>query len=321
MEQIKKYIYQVYKDKSFSAAAKALYVSQPALSASIARYEKEIGIKIFDRTKQPISLTAEGLIYIESIEEIMSIENNIEKRIRQLSDMNYDSLTIGASNFTSFNVMSAICAEFYKKYPKIKVTLDLGTYGKVDFWTMRLKRGELDLCITHKNDDQRFIYEPLVKEKLVIAMRKDAPWIESLLPYAITHSELVSGTYDKSKEIEDFSIFRDVNFIPFNTSTNSEYTMKHMFGDYRKVPYRITNAMQGEMHYEFMRSGIGAILIPVLPIICSKDINEDILYFVPKGEMHSRTIYFARTNLTDENPIVQNFIRTAKEVCERIHMP
>ena len=320
MEQIKKYIYQVYKDKSFSAAAKALYVSQPALSASIARYEKEIGIKIFDRTKQPISLTAQGIIYIESIEEIMAIEDNIEKRIRLLSDMSYGSLTIGGSSFASFNMMSTICAEFYKKYPKIKVTLDLGNYGKVDFWNMRLKRGEIDLQIITNNEDDRFIYEPLIKEKLVIAMRKDTPCIETLLPYAITHNELVSGTYDKSKEIEDFSIFRDIHFIPFGSST-SEGEMKHMFGDYRKVPYRITNARQGEMHYELMSAGIGAILVPALPIICSKNINEDVLYFVPKGEMHSRTIYFARTSLTDENPIVQNFIRTAKEVCERIHMP
>ena len=51
MELIQKYIYQVYKERSFSSAARSLYISQPALSAAVSRFEKEMGIKIFDRTK------------------------------------------------------------------------------------------------------------------------------------------------------------------------------------------------------------------------------------------------------------------------------
>ena len=99
MELIQKYIYQVYKERSFSSAARSLYISQPALSAAVSRFEKEMGIKIFDRTKQPVSLTPQGIIYIDAIEEMMSAENTMQRRLRELSDMSYGSLSVGGSSF------------------------------------------------------------------------------------------------------------------------------------------------------------------------------------------------------------------------------
>ena len=64
------YAYEVYKEKSFSQAAKNLYVSQPALSSSIKKLEARFGITIFDRSSQPISLTDEGRVFIDSVESI-----------------------------------------------------------------------------------------------------------------------------------------------------------------------------------------------------------------------------------------------------------
>ena len=54
------YILKVYECKNISAAAKELYVSQPALSHAIQVVEKEIGARIFDRTTNPLSLTYAG---------------------------------------------------------------------------------------------------------------------------------------------------------------------------------------------------------------------------------------------------------------------
>ena len=66
MELAAKYVYEVYKEKSFSRAAKSLYVSQPALSSTVSRLEKELGFRIFDRATMPLTLTPQGRIYIEA---------------------------------------------------------------------------------------------------------------------------------------------------------------------------------------------------------------------------------------------------------------
>ena len=57
MELLEKYTYSVYSLGSFSAAAKELFISQPALSSAISRHEKNLGFPIFDRSVIPITLT------------------------------------------------------------------------------------------------------------------------------------------------------------------------------------------------------------------------------------------------------------------------
>ena len=57
------YVYTVYEEKSFSKAAKRLFVSQPSLSAMVKKVESDYDITIFDRTTTPISLTPDCLLY------------------------------------------------------------------------------------------------------------------------------------------------------------------------------------------------------------------------------------------------------------------
>ena len=54
------YVYEVYREGSFSKAAAKLYISQPALSATVKKVETEIGMPLFDRGHSPIRLTECG---------------------------------------------------------------------------------------------------------------------------------------------------------------------------------------------------------------------------------------------------------------------
>ena len=77
----KKYIYEIYKENSFTKAARKLFISQPALSSAISKYEKGLGFQIFDRSKNPLNMTTEGRILIEAIENIINIEALAEQQI------------------------------------------------------------------------------------------------------------------------------------------------------------------------------------------------------------------------------------------------
>lgn len=65
MFRILQYIYEVYREQSFSRAAQKLYLSQPSLSLTIKRYENEIGVQIFDRSTAPVKLTDAGEVVME----------------------------------------------------------------------------------------------------------------------------------------------------------------------------------------------------------------------------------------------------------------
>ena len=67
----KHYVYEVYKEKSFSKAAQNLYISQPSLSARIKKIEDTLGVPLFDRSTTPLRLTESGEVYIKAAEEII----------------------------------------------------------------------------------------------------------------------------------------------------------------------------------------------------------------------------------------------------------
>ena len=85
MFQGMEYVYQVYKDKSFSKAAANLFISQPSLSANVKRVEKKVGFPIFDRSTKPLSLTECGKEYIRCVEEILRDLSQWKRDFRSLS--------------------------------------------------------------------------------------------------------------------------------------------------------------------------------------------------------------------------------------------
>lgn len=315
MELSAKYVYQVYKERSFSAAAKALYVSQPALSAAVARLEKELGIRIFDRTKVPLALTPQGRIYIQALEEILESESNMRQKIRELSDMSYGSLIIGGSSFASYFLMSKICGAFHREYPQIKVTLDIGNVGSTDILLDKLKNGEIDLLVTYNDEHSKYRIEPIYHERLVIAMHKDMKGASELAHLALTHEEILTGSYSSQQEIEDLSVFQNIAFIKYMERSDTARRMARMLGDYKTAACQVINARHSEMHYNLMCEGVGAAVISDLAIRQKQHHAEDILFLLPKSKESYRTVNIARRYSADDNPIVQNFIRIAKAYC------
>jgi DNA-binding transcriptional LysR family regulator len=317
MELVQKYVYQVYVDKSFSIAARNLFISQPALSQAISRLEKELDIKIFQRGKIPISLTPQGEIYIEMLEEIMEAEARMQRSFRRLSDMTYGSITIGGSSYAAYCLMTGICGEFYKRFPKIKVTLDIGNVGKRDILKEKLQNGQIDLLITYtdSSNDPQFI--PIMNERLIIAINKSFPINEELKKYVLTREEIITGTYTLDKEIKDLSVFKDIPFTAYENNSLTERRMSDMLGAYKTTPYSIKDARHSEMQYKLMCSGIGAVMTTDLLIMNNQRIQNDILYFVPASKESHRTVYLQRRLPISENPITDNFISIAKEVCKK----
>ena len=71
------YVYEVYRQRSFTRAAQALYISQPSLSQMIRKAEGRIGTTIFDRSTSPIGLTEAGRAYIRAAEQVLQIESDL----------------------------------------------------------------------------------------------------------------------------------------------------------------------------------------------------------------------------------------------------
>ena len=86
------YVYAVWQERSFSAAARRLFVSQPALSAAVKKVERELGLPIFDRSRSPLQLTDAGKAYIEAAERIYRIQHDLTRYCSDLAGLQSGSL-------------------------------------------------------------------------------------------------------------------------------------------------------------------------------------------------------------------------------------
>lgn len=313
METIAKYAYEVYKKGSFTKAAKNLYISQPSLSAAISRLENDLGFRIFDRSTVPCSLTPQGRIYIESIEEIIEIENNMHRKIKNYSDDYNSSLSVGGSSFSSYLILSEICSKFFKSYPEISVTLDIGNIGSSHVLKEKIENNELDILVTYAGNDPNLIFEPIFEERLVIAMHKKMLGSEKLEHLKLTREEILTKSYSPDREIEDTSIFSSIDFLDFPRKSDTGRRMSKILGNYRSSRYKIENARHSEMHYNLMCAGIGAVLTNSLAI-AQKPYDENILFFMPKSEESYRKIYLAYNSSSRNNQLIKNFIKVAKDI-------
>jgi len=311
MELAAKYAYKVWEKKSFSAAAKDLYISQPALSSMIMRLESELGFKIFDRSTVPLSLTPHGVIYIDTITEIIESENNMLQRIRALEDMTYGSISIGTPMYASYRILPVICKEFYRLYPEIAVTIDVGSIGGIEELFKKLKNNTIDLVLTYDYSSDEFEAIPLLEERLVIVMSRDMAGAEKFKSLSISRDDIVSRKYTKSQLVHDMSIFEGIYFIKNRGSYNISQKMSQILVNYNVSPYSITNSKQFGMDYSIMQTGIGAVMISDLYIASTPDKSNNLLYFVPDSPHAKRTLYLVKRKEPTENIAAKNFVSIA----------
>ena len=75
------YILKLYQERSFSRAAEKLYMTQPALSIAVKRFEERIGATLFKRNSVPLQLTPEGEVFIEILSKMYELQREFDNYI------------------------------------------------------------------------------------------------------------------------------------------------------------------------------------------------------------------------------------------------
>ena len=80
------YIIAIAEERNLTQAAKRLYISQPTLTLYLNRLENELGVKLFDRTKSPVTLTDAGAYYLEKMKKIYASEQALRSQIHFIAN-------------------------------------------------------------------------------------------------------------------------------------------------------------------------------------------------------------------------------------------
>ena len=139
-----KYLLSVAELNSFGLAADKCFVTQSTLSTMVGKFEKEIGIQIFDRKTKPITVTEEGLLLLEQIKIILKEVENLQETVKRLKGEISGNFNIGIIPTVAPYLLPTILNDFAKRYPALQFSIyELTT----DIIIEKIHARELDLGI------------------------------------------------------------------------------------------------------------------------------------------------------------------------------
>ena len=132
---------------NFSQVAEKLNITHPTLSKQILSLENELGVKLFDRTTTPLSITPAGHHFIREAKELLYKEDQLLRSMEDYRSGQAGRLTIGISPFRSLYLIPQVVAQIRKQFPNAQVCLHEvtsdrlrqdATEGKFDFAIVNL---------------------------------------------------------------------------------------------------------------------------------------------------------------------------------------
>ena len=109
----------VAKHLSFTKAAEALFMTQPAVTFQIRQLEEQFDARLFDRVHGRIALTAAGAVAFQYAERILALSAELESRLREMSGQEAGPLLVGASKTIAEFLLPRVLAEFKALHPGI----------------------------------------------------------------------------------------------------------------------------------------------------------------------------------------------------------
>jgi LysR family transcriptional regulator, transcriptional activator of the cysJI operon len=196
-----KVFYTVSQKLSFTKAAEALFVSQPAVTKHIKELEEQLGTSLFIRNGSNISLTPAGQILVKHTQHIFKTYETLQNELAQLNDAVSGNIRIGASTTLAQYVLPKILALFKATYPAIQFTFTSGNSEAIEQLVMTEK---VDIAIVEGNSHHpQIMYEPFVKDEIVLVTKSSSSIAQKgeIKPAQLTAIPLVlreqgSGTLD-----------------------------------------------------------------------------------------------------------------------------
>lgn len=116
----------VAKHLSFTRAADALFMTQPAVTFQIKQLEEQYGTRLFERRYGSISLTPAGEILLEFAQRIIALSDEMDTRIGELTGEMRGPLLVGASTTIAEFMLPRVLGEFNALYPQVRARLIVG---------------------------------------------------------------------------------------------------------------------------------------------------------------------------------------------------
>ncbi|WP_414877600.1 transcriptional regulator CynR [Pseudomonas soli] len=200
------YFLAVAQHHSFTRAAAALHVSQPALSQQVRQLEESLGAQLFDRSGRSTRLTDAGEVYLRYAKRAEQELLEARRAIHDVGDLSRGSLRVAVTpTFTTY-LIGPLVEAFHARYPNI--TLNLREIAQERMEEL-LQADELDVGIAFDEvHNQDIDSRPLLVETLALVVGRAHPMAttRSIGPHALNDESLIllSAEFATREQIERY---------------------------------------------------------------------------------------------------------------------
>lgn len=242
------YALELSKDLNFSQTAERLGISQPALSKQILNLENELGVKLFDRTAAPMTLTPAGEHFMREAQELLYREDQLMRSMEGYKSGECGRLVIGISPFRSQYLAPAVVQEIRNRFPGVQVVLqEAGS----DQLRREAAEGKYDLAVVNLPVDEALLDVTLLEpDRMVLAvpstMAKDLPATTAENPACIHLQECA-----------------ELPFVTVGDQQEMRQAFEAACTEARFRPQVAAEVVGLSTAWEMCRAGVGATLLPL----------------------------------------------------------
>jgi len=278
----------VAEKKNISRAAKALYISQPAISRSIQKLEENLGTTLFKRTSRGVSLTPEGELLFRHTSEAFSALKTGEELLARRQALGITQLRIGASTTLCKYILMPRLQRFIQSNPHTRISLFCqSTYQTLSL----LEENKIDIgLVGQPSVPKNFCFQPVQKIQDIFAAA----------PSYLEHLKLRSDFQD---------IYHTATFMMLDEENITRQYVNQAFLEQGLELSNVLEVSTMDLLIEFARIGLGAACV-VREFVREELSSGELVELPMEFTFAPRQISFACRKEDQKNPVIQSFLNT-----------
>lgn len=283
-----KIFYTVAQMGNISRAANILFISQPAISKSIQKLEKNLNVSLFTRNSKGVQLTEEGKLLFDSVESAFETLESVEDKLKKSINLEIGHLKIGVSTTLCKYALLPYLKEFIRLHPHIQIMIECQSSNQT---LQLLEENKIDIGL---------IGEPDATNKVVFYPIREIHDIFVAARSYLNHLSMINANYmDHLLEIGALMLLDKENMT--RLYINEYFKEQNM---QIKNPLEV-NTM--DLLIEFAKIGLG--IACVIKEFVQTELDSGSLIQIPfQNEMPKRLIGFAYSNTGASSLAVKAFI-------------